>query len=144
MRDALRDGDIAGYVTLGWFAYNPSYAARPDNTGRALFRYAAHAGVSALDSRSAVLGRHHDVHRRYESPVAPSELDLTLDAGTTLGPIELHVAYERDMPIDQGDLVQQFAMLYVTWGFELVRNRRRRPRTDATVQYRPERTRTGT
>ena len=59
---------------------------------------------------------------RYDSPVAPSELDLTLDAGTTLGPIELHVAYERDMPIDHGDLVQQFAMLYVTWGFELVRN----------------------
>lgn len=122
IRDALRDGDISGYVTLGWFAYNPSYAARPDNTGRALFRYAAHAGVSAFDSRLLFSVDTTMFTDRHESPVAPSELDLTLDAGTTLGPIELHVAYERDMPIDQGDFVQHFAMLYVTWGFELVRN----------------------
>jgi hypothetical protein len=122
VRDALRDGDISGYVTLGWFAYNPSYAARPDNTGRALFRYAAHGGLSAFDSRLLFSVDTTLFTDRRESPVAPSELDLTLDAGTTLGPVELHVAYERDMPIDQGTLIQQFAMLYVTWGFELVRN----------------------
>jgi hypothetical protein len=120
VRDALSDGDITGYVTLGWFAYNPTYAARPDNTGRALFRYAAHGGLSAFDSHLLFSIDTTLFTDRHESPLAPSELDLTLDAGTTLGPIELHVAYERDMPIDQGTLVQHFAMLYVTWGFDLV------------------------
>jgi hypothetical protein len=120
VRSMLAEGDIAGYLTLGWFAYNPSYAARPDNTGRALFRYAAHAGVSAWDgyllfSIDSVL-----FTNRYHKPLAPSELDLTLDAGSTLGPIEVHVAYERDMPIDQGNFVQQLALAYVTWGFDLV------------------------
>ncbi|MBK8691964.1 MAG: hypothetical protein IPN17_06570 [Deltaproteobacteria bacterium] len=43
---ALRDGDISGWVALGWFAWNPTYAARPDNAGIALFRYVAHAELS--------------------------------------------------------------------------------------------------
>src|SRR5204862_4152380 len=102
VRDALHDCDISRYVTLGWFAYNPSYAARPDNTGRALFRYAAHGGVSAFDSRLLFSVDTTLFTDRHESPVAPSELDMTLDAGTTLGPIELNVAYEREMPIDHG------------------------------------------
>jgi hypothetical protein len=119
VKDALCDGDISGYVTLGWFAYNPSYAARPDNTGKALFRYAAHSGVSAFDSRLLFSIDTTLFTDRYESPLAPSELDLTLDAGTTLGPIELHVAYERDMPIDQGGLVQHWLYSAFVINFDL-------------------------
>ncbi len=40
--DRLWDGDVSGWLTLGWFAFNPTYAARPDNSGLALFRYGAH------------------------------------------------------------------------------------------------------
>ena len=46
-------GDIAGWFTLGWFAYNPTYAARPDNSGLALFRYGAHWELGVLDSHLA-------------------------------------------------------------------------------------------
>jgi hypothetical protein len=42
----LVDGDINGYLTLGWFAFNPTYASRPDNSGIALFRYVAHTEFS--------------------------------------------------------------------------------------------------
>src|SRR5262245_47910174 len=36
------DDQLRGAATLGWFAYNPSYFARPDNSGKALFRYGCH------------------------------------------------------------------------------------------------------
>jgi hypothetical protein len=56
----------------------------------------------------------------------PSELDVTMDLGARLDKLELHLAYERDMPVDGGGfvqhLVQHFVLLYATWAFELVHN----------------------
>jgi hypothetical protein len=121
VREALAGGDFTGYLTLGWFAYNPSYAARPDNTGLALFRYAAHGAISAWEDRLMFSVDTTFFTDRHDQPLKPSELDLTLDVGTALGAVDVHVAYERDMPLGQGTLVQQFAMLYANWGFELVR-----------------------
>ena len=46
--------DVSGWLTLGWFAYNPSYYARPDNTGLALFRYAVHTELSLLNDLISV------------------------------------------------------------------------------------------
>jgi hypothetical protein len=49
-RSADEDGpsktfDVQGYVFFGGFIFNPSYAARPNNTGRAAFRYGLHLDV---------------------------------------------------------------------------------------------------
>ena len=46
MAEILHDGDVSGFLTFGWFFANPTYAARPDNTGIALFRYAARTEIS--------------------------------------------------------------------------------------------------
>jgi hypothetical protein len=120
LRAALRGGDISGAVTLGAFAYNPTYAARPDNSGLALFRYGFHAALHytprfffAIDATFFT-----DRHR---NAVVPSECDLTPELGATIVEgLDVHLAYERDMPVDQGGVVQQFLLLFVTWDFDLV------------------------
>lgn len=118
----LAGGDVSGYVTLGWFAYNPTYAARPDNSGRALLRYAAHVTLSALEQHLLVGLDSILFTDRETNAVAPSEIDVTFDLGARLHTTELHLAYERDMPVDRSGLVQHFVLLYATFGFELVHN----------------------
>jgi hypothetical protein len=116
---SLKDGDISGYLTLGWFAVNPSYAARPDNTGRALLRYAAHSEV-ALWRRHAALAIDGTffTDRQRSNAIAPSEVDLTGELIGRYEPFELHLAYERDMPIDRGGLVQSILYVIAAYSFD--------------------------
>jgi hypothetical protein len=119
---ALADGDLSGHVTLGAFAYNPTYAARPDNTGLALLRYAARSELSVWrDVYSIAVDTTFFTDRRASSVLAPSELDLTYEVILRTAPWELHLAYERDMPLDRGGLVQSFVYALVVWGFDLRR-----------------------
>jgi hypothetical protein len=114
----LRGGDVSGWLTLGWFALNPNYFARPDNTGRALLRYAAHLGVG-LGSRTSIFVDGTFFTDRTQNPVRPSELDLTVGVAVVLGNWGVQAAYERDMPVDgRGTgLVQHMAMLQGSWSF---------------------------
>lgn len=102
-------------TTLGWFAYNPTYGARPDNSGLALFRYAEHLGYGVgIFDLGVDLVFFTD---REANVIAPSEFDLSFDAGVTLDDFGVRVAYERDMPVDRGGLVQHFAFTYLTYSF---------------------------
>jgi hypothetical protein len=109
--------------TLGYFAYNPSYAARPDNTGRALLRYAGHLDMFIPET---YLGVYVDTtfftDRHADSKARPSELDLTVGIAARFAPFEVSVAFERDMPLDEGDLVQQMLFLYASWSFSAFSN----------------------
>lgn len=117
---ALADGDLSGHFTLGTFAVNPSYAARPDNSGLSLFRYAGHTELSVFhDLYSIGVDATLFTDRRAENVVAPSELDLTYEVILREAPWELHLAYERDMPVDRGGLVQSFVYALVVFGFDL-------------------------
>ena len=119
---ALVDGDISGYATLGWFAFNPTYAARPDNTGVALFRYVGHTELSVWhDHLSLGLDGTFFTDRRASNPVAPSELDHTYEVIGRRAPFEMHLAYERDMPVDRGGLVQSFVYLLLVYDFDFKR-----------------------
>jgi len=119
LADRLADGDVTGYLTVGWFAVNPSYAARPDNSGRALLRYAAHSELSVWKHR---LGLGVDTtfftDRQSSNVVAPSELDLTGELIGRYEPFELHLAYENDMPVDRGGLSQSLLYAIVAYGFD--------------------------
>ncbi len=120
----LSEGDISGYFTLGWFALNPTYAARPDNSGLALFRYAAHTELSvAKDIVSIGLDGTFFSDRRAKNPLAPTEIDLTYEIIGRIEPFELHLAYERDMPIDRSGLVQSFVYALFVYGFDMKRSR---------------------
>ena len=116
----LVDGDLNGYLTLGWFAVNPTYAARPDNSGRALFRYVAHTELSVWhDYFSIGLDGTVFTDRRSENPVRPTELDLTYEVIVHVAPFEWHLAYERDMPLDRNSLVQDFVYALFAYDFDL-------------------------
>lgn len=119
LADRLAQGDLSGYLTLGWFAVNPSYAARPDNSGRALLRYAAH-GELAIWKRRLALGVDTTffTDKRKSNVFAPSELDLTGELIGRYEPFELHIAYENDMPIDRGGLSQSLLYAIVAYGFD--------------------------
>jgi hypothetical protein len=116
--DRLADGDVNGYLTLGWFAVNPSYAARPDNTGRALLRYAAHSELAVWKRRLAVGVDTTFFTDRKSNAVRPSELDLTGELIGRYEPFELHVAFESDMPIDRGGLSQSLLYAIIAYGFD--------------------------
>lgn len=116
---ALADGDVHGWLGLGVLPLNSSYFARPDNTGRALFRYMVHTEVSAWHDLFAIgLDARMFSDRRAPNVVAPSELDLTPELIFRRSPFELHLAYERDMPLDRGGLVQHFVYLLGVWSFD--------------------------
>ncbi|MES1204456.1 MAG: hypothetical protein ABUS79_00840 [Pseudomonadota bacterium] len=117
---ALGGGGFAGHVTLGWFAYNKNYFARPENTGLALFRYTLHFEVSAWHDRLALgVDGTFFTDRRASNVVRPSELDLTPALIARFRSVEAQLAYERDMPLDRGGLVQHFVYLLVGWNFSL-------------------------
>jgi hypothetical protein len=112
LKPILRGGDVRGWLTLGWFAYNRSYFARPDNTGLALFRYAAHAEISFWDDHVALgLDAIFFSDKQAANVFRPSELDFTPELIGRFSRYEGHLAYERDMPLDRGGLVQHFLYL---------------------------------
>jgi hypothetical protein len=116
----LVDGDLSGWATLGWFAVNPSYAARPDNSGLALLRYAAHSELSVWkDHLSLGLDGTMFTDRDAKNVLRPSELDATYEIIGRSDPFEVHLAYERDMPIDRGGLVQSFVYVLFVYDFDL-------------------------
>ena len=117
LKSALRDGDVSGWVTAGAFALNPTYAARPDNSGLALFRYGWHGEVSVWgDAISVGLDATMFSDRQNRNALNPTELDITPEIVGRLPPFNLHVAYERDLPLDRGGLTQEF--VYVLLGYE--------------------------
>jgi len=117
--DALADGDVTGWVTLGVFAVNPTYAARPDNTGKALFRFAPHVELSLFRDLVSIGLDATFFTDRESNILRPSELDLTPELIFHLAPFEAHLAYERDMPLDRGGLVQSYLYLLGVWSFDL-------------------------
>jgi hypothetical protein len=118
---ALHDGDVGGWATLGCFAYNPSYYARPDNTGKAFLRYGLHSEVSGWGDHLALgVDATMFTDRTAPNPLRPSELDLTPELILRHRTVELHLAYERDMPVDRGGLVQHFVYVLGSWSFTLL------------------------
>jgi hypothetical protein len=124
LRRDLVDGDISGYLALGWFAINPTYAARPDNTGNALLRYAGHTELSVWKDRLSLGFDATFFTDRRTSALGPSELDATYEVIVHEGRYEMHLAYERDMPLDRPGLVQSFVYALFVTNFDLVHDAR--------------------
>ena len=117
--DALRQGDLTLSATLGLFFVNPTYAARPDNTGLALFRYAPHLEVSLLKDLLSLGVDATLFTDRTSRPLLPTELDFTVELVTRIRAFSLHLAFERDQPVDRPGLVQQMGSVVVAWAFDL-------------------------
>lgn len=119
LREALKDGDVSGWATLGCFALNPSYAARPDNSGLAFLRLAAHAEVSLLRDLISFGLDGTFFTDRTTTWVVPTEMDLTTEVILHVDSLEVHLAYERDMPLDRRGLVQHFVYVLCAVAFDV-------------------------
>lgn len=95
--------NVSGAVSLGTALHNPSYAARPNNTGLTLMRYAGHADVDLIGQRLSVpldVNLLSDRLRGGAAKLSPTELDLIagLTSTWTLGPgaVEFGARFEQD------------------------------------------------
>ena len=119
-RSIWRYGEhFSGWFTLGCFLFNPTYAARPDNTGLAFLRYGMHFEVSFLNDLFSLAADATMFTDREVNLINPSELDFTAEVIFHWAPIEVHLAYERDMPLDRPGLVQHFVYVLAAWSFDL-------------------------
>ncbi|HEX2660711.1 MAG TPA: hypothetical protein VHU40_20665, partial [Polyangia bacterium] len=94
---------VSGALSLGIAPHNPSYAARPDNTGLTLMRYAGHADVDLIGQRLSIpldVNLLSDRLRGGAARLSPSELDLIAGLTSTwvVGPgaLELGTRFEQD------------------------------------------------
>lgn len=112
--------NLNAYAGPGWLFYNNSYFARPDNTGRALFRYVAHADLDLYKNKVVFYA---DVNmftdRSASNPVRPSELDWILGLAVRWRDTELSVYHEQDQPLDRPGLVQKYLAVQLRFAFDV-------------------------
>jgi hypothetical protein len=116
---SLVEGDVSGWFTGGAFLYNPSYFARPDNSGKALLRYGPHVELSMLHDWVSFGVDATMFTDRESNGVLPSELDFTPEVIGHWNAWELHLAYERDMPVDRRGAVQHWLFALLVYSFDL-------------------------
>jgi hypothetical protein len=93
---------LSAYAGAGWLFHNSNYFARPDNTGRALFRYVAHADLDVYRNRVVLYA---DVNmftdREADNKANPTELDWIIGIALRWRDMELSVYREEDRPLDR-------------------------------------------
>ncbi len=113
--------NLNAYAGAGWVFSNQNFFARPDNTGRALFRYVAHADFDLYKNRVVLYG---DVNffsdRQAENKVSPTELDWIIGLALRVrDDLEVSVYREEDHPLDRAGLVQRYVAVQVRYSFDV-------------------------
>lgn len=116
--------NLTAYAGAGWLFYNKDYFARPDNTGRALYRYVAHADLDFYKNHVVVFAdTNWYTDRSSSNAVRPTELDWMLGIAFRLGHAELSLYHEEDMPLDRDGLIQRYTAVQLRYEFEWVRHK---------------------
>jgi hypothetical protein len=111
--------NLTFYMGGGWLFHNSNYFARPDNTGRAMFRYVAHADLDLYKNKVVFFAdTNWFTDRSASSQVKPSELDWIIGLALRWKDYELAVIHEQDMPLDHGGLIQKYIALQLRYEFE--------------------------
>jgi hypothetical protein len=111
--------NLTFYTGGGWLFHNSSFFARPDNTGRALFRYLAHADLDLYKNRVVLFADTNWFSDRSKSDkITPTELDWIIGLALRWKNYELSVLHERDMPLDRGGLIQRYTAIQLRYQFE--------------------------
>ncbi len=112
--------NLTVYAGGGWLFHNQNYFARPDNTGRALLRYVAHADLDLYKNRIVLYG---DVNlftdRNGDNRAKPTELDWIIGLAVRWRQSELAVYYEQDRPLDRGGLIQKYLAVQLRVSFDV-------------------------
>src|SRR5437763_4912871 len=70
--------ETGGYLYVGPFVHNPTFAARPDNSGLVLMRYGLHLDVQPLAWATDSYHSNIFSDRHADNPLRPSEWDNQL------------------------------------------------------------------
>ncbi|MCW5795331.1 MAG: hypothetical protein KIS97_13440 [Nitrospira sp.] len=112
--------NFTAYAGAGWLFHNSQYFARPNNTGRALFRYVAHADMDVYKNKVVLYG---DVNlftdREASQTLNPSELDWIVGIAVRWQDMELAFYREEDRPLDQSGLVQKYFAVQLRFAFDV-------------------------
>ncbi len=101
--------ETGGYLYFGYFFHNPTFAARPDNSGLVLMRYGLHLDVQPWDWATISYDSNFFSDKQAENTLRPSEWDNHLAVAGRWKALELSLHAERDAPADRGGLVQSYA-----------------------------------
>lgn len=119
-RQLLPNQSLTMYGGAGWLFHNSNYFARPDNTGRALFRYVAHADLDLYKNKIVLYG---DVNmftdRQADNQMKPSELDWIIGLAVRWRDMEVAVYQEQDQPLDKAGLVQKYFAVQLRFSFDV-------------------------
>jgi len=112
--------NLTAYAGGGWLFHNSSYFARPNNTGRALFRYVAHADVDLYKNRIVLYGdMNFFTDREASNTLTPTELDWIVGVALRGEDTELAVYREEDRPLDRSGLVQKYYAVQLRFAFDV-------------------------
>lgn len=119
-RNFLPHQNLTAYAGAGWLFHNSNYFARPDNSGRALFRYVAHADLDLYKNKVVLYG---DVNfftdREAGNQAKPTELDWIVGLAVRWRDMELAVYREQDQPLDRAGLVQKYLAVQLRFSFDV-------------------------
>ncbi|MBA5867662.1 MAG: hypothetical protein GDA67_13300 [Nitrospira sp. CR1.3] len=116
---------LTAYAGLGGLFHNHNYFARPDNTGRALFRYVGHFDLDLYRQKVVFYGDFNMFTDRTASNVVrPSELDWILGIAVRWRDYEISFYREQDLPLDRGGLIQEYWAVQLRYAFDVQKHGR--------------------
>lgn len=112
--------NLTAYAGGGWLFHNSNYFARPDNTGRALLRYVAHADLDLYKNKVVLYA---DINmftdRDAGNQARPTELDWIVGLAVRWKNSELTIYHEQDQPLDRNGLTQKYLAVQLRMSFDV-------------------------
>ncbi len=120
-RQTFPSQNLTAYAGGGWLFHNRNYFARPDNTGRALFRYVAHADLDLYKNKVVLyFDTNFFTDREASNVLSPTELDWIVGLAFRWHDMEFSVYREQDLPLDKpGTLIQQYVAVQLRFAFDV-------------------------
>ena len=120
-KEIFPDQNLTAYAGAGWLFHNSNYFARPDNTGKALFRYVAHADLDLYKNRVVLYGDMNlFTDREAGNTLNPTELDWIIGLAFRFREdMEISVYREQDQPLDKPGLVQKYWAVQLRYSFDV-------------------------
>lgn len=116
--EAAREAEetlIGGYLLSGAFINNPSFTARPDNTGLVGLRHMIHLERDLYKQYVTFYTDQNFFSDRTKGWIKLSEWDMTYAFTGIVGHWNWRLQYERDAPLDRSGLKQIYADTLVTY-----------------------------
>lgn len=108
---------FGGYLLAAPFVSNPTFAARPDNTGLVGMRYMAHLEMDLYKQYLTFYTDQNFFSDRTNGWIILSEWDMTYAFTGLIGRWGWRLQYERDAPLDKSGLKQAYADVLGTGNF---------------------------